>query len=427
MTAASAPLSGRKRRIQQDDDSMVRVKWHGAYKVERCAPRDPFSAEQLPWCTRFQPSCIAGNESARAEVQAWFQQQQHRQQGAVLVLQGPCGCGKSLTINLEIQSRGIHPVSLDGSEARTAVTIEGAVRRATALSVPLLVDDGHRLAEEPTGLAALLRFMKSGVAPAIICIMDSTENSKVRPILTASCAKVIQMQPVPTQDIAALLAAVAQQAAHQAAVPVLPDHTLQTIAEMARGDVRNAIIRMEYEARTTPPTGTIGSSSGTPRELPLPSPHEAASSLVRGHLNTHELCVMSAAIEGTPFSRLLCSAVQQNWPYFHQATHTTEDMAAAAEALAQADMLLTMWQITEQDPTLSTANDDRSCDLSQAQAQGQQQQQETSVTCDCDSTIPAQCAAIIVGRTLLQAGPKLQSPKRLPRWKGRCKRFVYVA
>lgn len=390
-----------------DADSGMRVRWGQSLVVKPRAEAllKEFEAEQWPWTHRYAPAAstdIVGNAEARAAVQSWFANPAPR----TLIVQGPCGCGKSLTVELELRSCKLNPVRLHAAHSRTASSVLSAARKAASLGVPLLLEDAQQMADEPTGLAALIRLVKAEDAanPLIVCIMDTTHNTpaedKLRPLLTAPATMVVQLAAISTAEIVQHLHSIATAASIQ-----LTEERAHLLAEAAAGDVRNAVLRLEFDgilSKHTHLADTLLSS----KDVQLPSAKAAGAALVRGDTSVCSSVHEVAELEGAPFVRVLCTAIQDQWPYHHNAT---EPMDATCESIAHAETLL------YSEHMLDEAAFDTAAEVA------------APATHLDENNVAAQCACALVVDSMQQgSNTKHRMPAQLRRWTGRRKTFQYI-
>ncbi len=163
-----------------------------------------------------------------------------------LILWGPPGCGKTTLARLLAEATGALFLSLsavlDGvKELRGVIARAETARTMSKRATVLFVDEIHRWNKAQQD--ALLPHVESG---AILLIGATTENPsfQINPALR-SRVQLVRLDPVPTPEVEAVLRRALDDEAIAARELSVDDEVVTQLAQMAAGDVRQALSDLE--------------------------------------------------------------------------------------------------------------------------------------------------------------------------------------
>ncbi|MBI4182266.1 MAG: replication factor C large subunit [Candidatus Aenigmarchaeota archaeon] len=198
------------------------------------------------WTEKYRPPSaegIIGNRKAVDEVRQFLQQPAR---GRPLLVAGPPGCGKTLTVELVSQELGLHLMEINASDDRAKEDIEGyrsATRTQTLFSrgKVILLDEVDGLAAgDRGGVGAIVDLARQSRFP-VVAIANDPYLPKLKPLRLAS--QQVKFTRVPTPSLEKFLREVAAREGLQA-----PEGTLKSLARFAEGDVRAALIDLQSAA-----------------------------------------------------------------------------------------------------------------------------------------------------------------------------------
>jgi len=172
-----------------------------------------------------------------------------------LIFYGPPGVGKTSLAQLIAQRTQSRFVNLSGVESnvadiRKAVDAAESARRLHGRTTTLFVDEIHRFNKAQQDV--LLPWIERGTVRFIGATTHNPYFYVNSPLVSRS--QVFQLEPLSTEDIAALLrAALADEERGLGDMQIVAeDGALQHLARMADGDARKALTALELAALTTP-------------------------------------------------------------------------------------------------------------------------------------------------------------------------------
>ena len=136
------------------------VSW-GAALVFKPPIQDPIDHNSL-WTLIAKPTNVIGNADSVSQIDSWFAQRSlDKKLGGILFVQGPCGVGKSLAVELATSRYGFKAVNSYASESRTLPKLESHVRESTAFQDMgvVVLDEFETFANDRTGFDVITRFI----------------------------------------------------------------------------------------------------------------------------------------------------------------------------------------------------------------------------------------------------------------------------
>ncbi|NXG24828.1 RAD17 protein, partial [Grallaria varia] len=260
------------------------------------------SRDELPWVERYKPETqndLAVQKKKIEEVETWLKvhifQRQPKQGGSVLLLTGPPGCGKTVTLQILAKDLGLqvqewtNPLSLDftredlknmfdhessfhtfPSQAQEAL-FQDFLLRANKYNklqmlgessendkkLILIEDIPNQFYRDPSSLHGILRrFVHTSRCPLIFVISDnfSGDNNQrllfPAEILEELCISTISFKPVaPTNMMKVLSRISAAEAGVNRESHVLDRASLELLCRGCSGDIRSAINSLQFSSR----------------------------------------------------------------------------------------------------------------------------------------------------------------------------------
>lgn len=318
--------------------AFARVNWHGYFEV---APPPEEEEEGLgSWADRLKPRTREEIHGRNPEIEKWFDTalQNERSGCCLLVVHSAVnGVGKTCSIDVEEAERGIKLVRCGGSESRSAANVEAALRKGLCEDSIVFFDDAHRLVEEITGLAILLKCCKSDKQGEyrVCCCIDDSEDPRLRPLLTVPGAVIVEQMPLSIP-----VATKALQKAVQKMGMQLPYFDALAVAQKSHGDYRNMLLQVEMCASTK--TNTLHMQRLAYAQKSLPSAKTATEDLVhRGSIK--DAVIAAAHVDGAEFAKSVHLSCFEQWLIFRKKVTGLQDVEAmcrAAESFSTADILL---------------------------------------------------------------------------------------
>jgi putative ATPase len=178
-----------------------------------------------------------------------------------LIFYGPPGTGKTTLANVIARTTGSRFEFLNGVESNVAEIREKVKAARTWLDIKgrttiLFIDEIHRFNKAQQDV--LLPHIERATVRFIGATTHNPYFYVNSPLVSRS--QIFQLEPVPTEDIAAMLRrALADSERGLGTHPVDADDTaLHHIARMADGDVRKALTALELSVLTTQPDASSG-------------------------------------------------------------------------------------------------------------------------------------------------------------------------
>ncbi|XP_025891845.1 cell cycle checkpoint protein RAD17 isoform X1 [Nothoprocta perdicaria] len=259
-------------------------------------------SQDEPWVDKHKPETqndLAVHKKKIEEVEAWLKmhifQRKPKQDGSVLLLTGPAGCGKTATIQILAKDLGIqvqewtNPITLDftkediksifghdsnfhtyPSQAQAAL-FQDFILRANKYNklqmlgessesdkkLILIEDIPNQFYREPSSLHEILRrFVRTSRCPLVFIISDNfsgDSNQRLlfpKEILEELCISNISFKPVaPTNMMRVLNRIAAIEATMNREKNYAPDKTsLESICRGCSGDIRSAINSLQFSS-----------------------------------------------------------------------------------------------------------------------------------------------------------------------------------
>ncbi|CAM4556358.1 unnamed protein product [Lepidochelys olivacea] len=259
-------------------------------------------SQNEPWVDKYKPGTqneLAVHKKKIEEVESWLKaqifQREPKQGGSVLVLTGPPGCGKSVTI--QILAKELHvqvqewtnPISLDfrkedfkdafnyessfqmlPSQAQTTLFQDFLLRAnkynklqmlgestEAADKLILIEDMPNQFYRDPDSLHEILRrFVRTSRCPLVFIISDSLSGDSNQKLLFPKeiqeelCISSISFNPVaPTMMMKVLNRIATAEASMNGEKFAVPDKTsLELICKGCSGDIRSAINSLQFSS-----------------------------------------------------------------------------------------------------------------------------------------------------------------------------------
>lgn len=205
---------------------------HGASEVEATPPPAPKGA--------VEPLVAIGNESAWAKVQIWFHVAINKTPpSAPLVVQGPCGVGKTFTIESLAKMYNMDIHELGTMDRRTPDAMRSGVKECRGKSIHgnrmmLFVDDLELCEEEAIdAFVEAVRSTPRGTLPIVVCTCQDYWSMNIRAMHAI----------VPATSIT-LLGPITEKEMMKAAGVNMNDATNIRLAGECNGDYRQFLIRL---------------------------------------------------------------------------------------------------------------------------------------------------------------------------------------
>jgi len=136
------------------------VSW-GTALVFKPPIQDPIDHNSL-WTLIAKPTNVIGNSDSVSQINSWFEiRSLDKKLGGILFVQGPCGVGKTLAVELATKSHGFKIINAFASESRTLPKLESHVRQCTAFEgmAVVVLDEFETFGNDRTGFDVVTRFI----------------------------------------------------------------------------------------------------------------------------------------------------------------------------------------------------------------------------------------------------------------------------
>ncbi|NWJ03802.1 RAD17 protein, partial [Crypturellus undulatus] len=259
-------------------------------------------SQDEPWVDKYKPETqndLAVHKKKIEEVEAWLKmhvfQRKSKQDGTILLLTGPAGCGKTATVQILVKDLGIqvqewtNPVTLDftkediksifGHDSNfhtypsqtQAALFQDFLLRANKYNklqmlgessendkkLILIEDIPNQFYRDPSSLHEILRrFVRTSRCPLIFIISDNfsgDSNQRLlfpKDILEELCISNISFKPVAPTNMMRVLNRIATiEATMNREKSYVPDKTsLESICRGCLGDIRSAINSLQFSS-----------------------------------------------------------------------------------------------------------------------------------------------------------------------------------
>ena len=294
------------------------------------------------YTTKYQPKKIddfIGNKEKIEHIKQWILQCMSGKKRKPLLIWGPPGVGKTSIPYALHEQFDLDIVEMNASELRNKKRVE-RVLGGSALAGSLfgkgkiiLIDDADILAgrKDSGGAGAIRNFIRDSPHPIIVTAGDIWDK-KFAPI-RAECEQV-EMKKISKVSIRKLLEHIAKEEKLS-----IPDQHIADLAESAGGDVRAALNDLQAMRSSSRNTG------------------QDIFRTVRDIFKAQTYMDAKAAVSGDIDYELIKLWIDENIPNEYE---TTEDIAAAYDALSKGDMFdgrirKTNWKLLKYSIDLSTA------------------------------------------------------------------------
>ncbi|XP_075036235.1 cell cycle checkpoint protein RAD17 [Mixophyes fleayi] len=299
--------SGAKRGVRKKDESLLD---NNSQSKKRANPFSTDHSSDLikatsgqsqndPWIDKYRPEAqgeLAVHKKKVEEVETWLKAHAgQKQDGSIMLLTGPPGCGKSTTLlvlakelgiqvqewinplmqefkqdeppDVSFRDMGFQPYT---SQSQSALFQDFLLRAnkynrlqmlgespSTDRKVILVDDMPNLFYRDPTSLHDILRrFVKTGRCPLVFIISDSLSGDShqrrlfPKEIQDELCVCNISFNPVaPTSMMKVLTRIAVSEAAASGGRCVIPDKkTLELLSSGSSGDIRSAINSLQFSA-----------------------------------------------------------------------------------------------------------------------------------------------------------------------------------
>lgn len=331
---------------------MLAVNWGNAYKIVPISkPVDEVIEPQLqPWYQRFAPTSvddIVGNDDAVSTIKTWFSNKQ-----PLLIVHGSTGTGKSCCVTLTAKQHGRRLIAPDISEIVTVAGLTGYLRKADTEKAFLFLDDVHHMANHaPTCYAYLLKVIKQELFRVkIACCYDG--DAMMHPKMTTlsnATTEVAEFDKIETRDLSPYLSKVCRQAGSS-----LGYFDALAICQSSDGDVRTALIRLEYlynsrkidlqarakqlkRKRIKDDHRVLVSGNGTKQQNVI-NMLSATDNIVKNK-NVNKV-IIAESVEGVDYARSLADSVHKKWLLHNDASVVDESICDVTDAMSMLDVML---------------------------------------------------------------------------------------
>jgi len=195
--------------------------------------------EHVLWTEKYSPKNpdeMVGCRKTISDIRDWLGSWKR---GTALLLHGPTGTGKGLSIELVAREMGFHLVRLDASENRKSANMASVMSESK--NIPLfykgkliLIDEVDSISGRERGAVAAIKKLINESASPVVLIANDAWKPKIRPL--KACCRLVRFTRVPAPSIAKRLADICSLEKINAGEDVL-----KSLARWSQGDMRSAI------------------------------------------------------------------------------------------------------------------------------------------------------------------------------------------
>lgn len=306
------------------------VNWGTAIKFVKTSEQEGYKPDLSggpDWAGQLAPQTrkeLVGNERQFSLLSEWFACRLALDDCGLLILHGDCGVGKTSAVLVEALERGLRLVHMAADEVRTAVCIENAINSSVLQNTFLFLDDADALVEEPTGLSALVRHVKSAFATGktslkvVVCLDDIT-HPKLQPLVNIVGAMVLRLHRAPDPTAVKFV----NQSAKRMGYTISYFDAL-LVGQQSQGDLRRMLIRLQLEAALSDRVRRLQSKKRSRVVVPK-------------IITTHAYPSEGGAVDEAGNDQ--CMSKLSVWPYLLQPESECRTLEAMADALSLSDVL----------------------------------------------------------------------------------------
>lgn len=219
------------------------------------------TVEPVPRCRLWVDLCkptdttqLAGNADAVQQMRAWFASRRTKHSGnACLVVEGPCGVGKSTAVDLCAKEFGFRAEHTYANVPRTPQKIESILRKLTMRGGEniLVLDDFESFISETTSMRDVVKFARSVAGQessrnqTMVIVCNGMDKS-FEPLFNMST--VVHFDPAQPADVQRVLRRVATKVSDFAYVPPMD---IFFIAHGSSGNIAQTINQMQFSHSNT--------------------------------------------------------------------------------------------------------------------------------------------------------------------------------
>jgi replication factor C large subunit len=195
--------------------------------------------EHILWTDKYRPKNpdeIAGGKKPITEIEEWLSAWK---KGRGLLLHGPTGTGKGMSVEMIAEEIGYHLFKLDASDNRKSASIDSLLPHSKSVALfhkgkIILIDEVDSVSSRDRGaIGSIAKLIKESDCPVIL-IANDHRKPKLKPL--KNCCTYVKFTRVPTQSIANRLADICKDEG----IGVKGD-VLKNLARWSQGDMRSAI------------------------------------------------------------------------------------------------------------------------------------------------------------------------------------------
>jgi len=198
-----------------------------------------------PWTVKYRPKKpaeVAGNKAAIQQITEWLEEwKEGPPKKRALLLHGPPGTGKTVSVEAVARERGLDLVEINASDKRNREALERTVGTATRQSDlfgrdrVVLIDevDGINLSEDRGAVDTIVRLLQETESPVILTANDPW-NPKIGPIRNATT--MIEYKRLGLRDTLPYLKKICEREGVE-----VDEQTLRLIVDRNQGDMRSIL------------------------------------------------------------------------------------------------------------------------------------------------------------------------------------------